>query len=57
MTRRPPMIDDPVRPFPLKPGVRYQVVTDGEGRLVVREAKQKNSPERSNRKRFPCRAA
>lgn len=36
MTRRNLMIDDPERPFRLKPGVRYRVVKDSEGRLVVR---------------------
>lgn len=40
MTRRNHIIDDPVRPFRLKPGVRYRVVKDDEGRLVVREAKR-----------------
>lgn len=34
------LIADPVRPFRLKPGVRYRVVKDSAGRLVVREAKR-----------------
>ncbi|HKJ60996.1 MAG TPA: hypothetical protein VKA94_03245 [Hyphomicrobiales bacterium] len=41
MIRCKHIIDDPERPFPLKPGVRYRVVEDGEGRLVVREANTK----------------
>jgi hypothetical protein len=37
MTRRKHMIDDPIQPERLKPGVRYRVVTDSEVRIVVRE--------------------
>jgi hypothetical protein len=31
------LIDDPRRPFRLKPGVRYRVVEE-EGRLIIRQA-------------------